>query len=110
MNHAFINSGTYLHTLCHITFQMAYAAECRVQALESRLQEKQNQKFCGYDVDSEIASLQDDLIRALEDLKYYRQRELQELKEQEEREREIERQRQAENQSGGSNNDDCMVA
>lgn len=104
LNHSFKKSGTHAHTLCHIIFQMAYAAECRVQALESRLQEKKNQLFCGYDVESEIASLQDELVRALEDLKYYRQRELEELQERERQSRE------QSNTSGGGNNDDCMVA
>ena len=64
---------------------MAYAAECRASALANLIEEKQRQAFCGYDVSSEIADLQRDYCRALEDVAYYRQQELRELEERERR-------------------------
>ena len=66
---------------------MAYEAECRASALGILLEEKRRQEFCGYDVSSEIVDLQRDYLRALEDVAYYRQKELEELEERERRSR-----------------------
>ena len=82
---------------------MAYAAECRVRAIESQLNEKRNQKFCGYDVDDDIISLERDLNSALSDLEYYKR------KEKEEAERDLERERER-GGSGDSSNGDCRLA
>ena len=66
---------------------MEYAAECRASALANLLEEKQRQAFCGYDVGSEIDDLERAYLRALEDVAYYRQKELEELEERERRSR-----------------------
>ena len=64
---------------------MAYAAECRAIALANLLEEKQRQASCGYDVGSEIDDLERAYLRALEDVVYYRQKEIDELVERERR-------------------------